>query len=578
MPLLEPLDAELRSLMPSWTLLAWLDGEAALPFDVQSSALVAWPMTTVFQLVSFYLCWKVLLAAEGPQRPFEAVSYERFREALSTGGLLTHGKGILAALAVALSNTAEDFIRNSVRVIRMSFQAGAVHEGNNEVLLRSGTAYKTYTHQRYLIHVVNIPLHSLQILVDTVNDTSALAPGIRAFSDIVISRILSPKAAVVCGHPLDLCRLERAIMEFSDETGVKILKSILCLEGPELSEYYCRTLSRTLLNAWIDDGIALTCTDLRLEVFSPVNGHPLAESPNLLEDLSRICTYQSHNLINSLCHVQGHDNVIDIGPGALAARVGYFLRWMDSDSSVICVPQGTVLPQQAPSPKRSTKREARASTFEKCAILNDIISQTTWDGKPEEVGTQKFVDLHTTFLELGLVRGFDSAMESISPRISPKQSVLEASVYQGFNLQQHESLVFTKDDIVRIGHVDNAFEMLQYVQRAMLTTYAVAFVHELNSRVSEKAAPGDTSIEFPLHTLLLCRDVSALVEYWDTLEFISRRFSSTQTERSAVESDAAKRKMKLIDTVRSLFAENGGVTMSSHSFAGPNRSLTEIML
>jgi hypothetical protein len=566
-PLIDLADKTLSALLPSYTLLEWMNDPPANITEITSSAVVLWPLTTIYQLCSYVVSQQFLSGG---------IPYERFREMISTGGLLTLGKGILAAIAVASSRTYDEFLRNAETVIRASFLVGSIHESNNVSCVSHGRGYPN----RYLMHVVNIPLHSLQVLVDSVNDATSLPEGVRAMSDVICSKVLSPRAAVLCGHPLDLCRLEKAILDFTDETGVKILKSFLRIEGPEHSEYYCRRLSREVYNAWVDNNIFFSNHDLSLEVFSPVDGHPLSVRTNLMEDLTRMVTYQSHNLMNSLGHVQGHDNIIDFGPGQLSSRVSFFLRWMNSQCEVICSPDGTVLPKQAPSPKRSSKHETRASTFEKCAVLNEILSSMTWEGKPDSFGTSQFVELSTSFLELGLLTSLDTKYGEHSP--SPRNGsgtgsplTRETSVgvaggdkgqYRGVAISHMESFVMTggAGDTVRLGRIDENFENLQICQRSLLTAHAVNFISELNQR---------GNMDFPPHALLLCKDVSALLEYWDTLEFVSRRFlrSLPTMESNKLISRAAARKKKLLHFVRSMFqqGETGMNNSDVHvSFAG----------
>eukprot|EP00759_Apiculatamorpha_spiralis_P004546 PhF_6_TR12645/c1_g1_i1/m.20057 len=122
-PYMVNFDTVLQSLFPCMTLLAWLEDDTLqLPPSLFTSAIVLWPLTTVFQLCSFIVTYKVLSGG---------VSYERFREALATGGLLTLGKGLLVAIVVASSRTADEFDKNSLVALRASFIVGSIHEVNN---------------------------------------------------------------------------------------------------------------------------------------------------------------------------------------------------------------------------------------------------------------------------------------------------------------------------------------------------------------------------------------------------------------------------------------------------------------
>jgi len=378
-------------------------------------------------------------------------------------------------------------------------------------------------------------------------------------SDVLLCNVLSPRAAVLCGHPLDLCRLEKAIMDFTDETGVRIMKAFIRVEGPELSEYYCRGLARQVYNAWVDNNIYYFHHDLGIEVFSPVDGTPLSVQTNLMEALTRMTTYQPHNLMSSVAHVHGHnDNVIDFGSGHLSKRVSFFLRWMNSQCEVICSPTGTVLPKQAPSPKRSSKTSVRASTFAKCAILNDIMGDLEWEGKPLSMGDTTFVELNTTFLDLGLLWSFDAKLSlplsgHVSPHMSPKSKAAEGScAHKVMSVQRAGIFVMrAENDTVRIGQIDETFEYLQLCYSSLLTMHAVTFVTELNRR---------TGMDFPPHALLQCKDVSSLLEYWDTLEFVSKRFTQIpNTEASRLMSRAAAKKNTMLKMVREMFHQSAGV-------------------
>lgn len=64
------------------------------------------------------------------------------------------------------------------------------------------------------------------------SSSSHITCPVRPYSTIEISRVISSRSAIVCGHPLDLIKLDIVLTRYADFNGVKIHKDYIPATAP----------------------------------------------------------------------------------------------------------------------------------------------------------------------------------------------------------------------------------------------------------------------------------------------------------------------------------------------------------
>ena len=233
---------ELNTLLKSFRIMHWLDCPSEVPAELYfNQSIVAWPITTLVQLTAFHVLCTVTTPKEW--------SWTSVRDCFHS--FLIFGKGMLAAVAAATASSQEDFSKQACIALRASFWVGFSLQDNNESITP-----KIDHRATYVLSVTNIALPVLERIVTRVNKIPADRTS-KTYSTLEISRILGPRAAFVCGHPLDLMRLERMVQLYQQKSGTKPTKAYQALDGPINSLYYCQRLPRDIVNAWRDDEIGM---------------------------------------------------------------------------------------------------------------------------------------------------------------------------------------------------------------------------------------------------------------------------------------------------------------------------------
>lgn len=386
-------------------------------YDPKHDEFFSYPMT-IWPLTTLYLVACFLVTAR-------KVGYQSLFAALQEGGLLMVGKGVFAALAVAESRTEEELIKNTSRQYRAAFCVGiAYNKKQQEVAALSvGCVNKGFS-----MLVVNIPINTLQLLIDQANNirfgevfsmmfadknlasgggggggssilTSGASESIMAndlmapHSEIQITRVISERSAVIVAHPLDLMRLDMLLVKFADETGIKIHKDFLPTPVPENSPFFNQGLQYELCRIWLDMDFTLECNDLVIPIFSPQNGGELKMSPNLLMDIAAAVTCVPQDLTYSLQNLRDGDVLLDYSPSSM--RLGQIIAWTRRNIVCLAEPSDRVEASILPSPRRSARGDLICKTLGKCAEIQEIVNHFHWEHKPPQA---RIAQLSTSFI------------------------------------------------------------------------------------------------------------------------------------------------------------------------------------
>jgi hypothetical protein len=185
MPIVCAVDTAISALQPSLQLRQWVvQPETAPPSETLVQPCISHVLVTAYHCAAFAA---VLGQCRGE------VTFMDLRSALATGGIVTLGKSVLAAMAIAATTAEEDYVANVVTMARASYYVGLVHQTYNSTLIAEVMKYPVGT---CALHVINIPMHSLAAIVDATNSFDD-GSGNRPVSDLCISRVLAPRSAVV---------------------------------------------------------------------------------------------------------------------------------------------------------------------------------------------------------------------------------------------------------------------------------------------------------------------------------------------------------------------------------------------
>eukprot|EP01061_Rhynchopus_euleeides_P005719 TRINITY_DN14902_c0_g1_i2.p1 TRINITY_DN14902_c0_g1~~TRINITY_DN14902_c0_g1_i2.p1 ORF type:complete len:467 (+),score=102.79 TRINITY_DN14902_c0_g1_i2:154-1401(+) len=259
---IEKCSSELNTLLKSFRIMQWLDGTVELPCDIYfSQSVVAWPVTVLVQLTS----WYVLCTDMTPDWKWQEV-----RDCFHS--FLVFGKGMLSSVAAATASTEEDFVRHSLNVLKAAVWVGFSMQENNENINPKIESSRT----TYVLNVTNIALPVLEKIVEYSNKIP-LDGRTKTYSTIEICRVLGPRQAYVCGHPLDLIRMEKTIDLYQQKSGTRPGKCYEPFDGPVNSAYFSQRLPRDVVNAWRDDRIEFHGGHLKVAIISPYTGQNLQQ-------------------------------------------------------------------------------------------------------------------------------------------------------------------------------------------------------------------------------------------------------------------------------------------------------------
>ncbi|CBZ32365.1 hypothetical protein, conserved [Leishmania donovani] len=455
-----------------------------------TDAVNSWPLHMLYLTCCFY----VMAREHG---------YDALATALCRGGIFCSGKGLFAALAVSMAQSEEDLIRSTACMYRAAFYTGVLMRKRHQ---HFETETRLTANGGFTLLVVNIPIITLRRLVARVNEgydvfaslrdiykgnetergstwlnvnsnntavsagtastprrrcggplyspnsssahASALLPFARSMphyprSVIEVSRVISNRSAVLCGHPLDMLRLDMILARFADFNDVKIHKEYLPAGGPENSYFFNKHMAHELMGLWKARGVSFSLASVHLPVHSPVNGDLWAASlrvpfsPPAPPDMSaatmasayasnailssvappstagyrdewwmfnvaEAATCSNQDLTYSLRHMQDGSVLLDFSTHAM--RIGRLIAWTNKSITVLAAPENRHESSAMPPPRRSPKDEAVRNTMKKLAIINNVLREVgDRTEQPPDALANPSVELSTTFTELGLL-------------------------------------------------------------------------------------------------------------------------------------------------------------------------------
>eukprot|EP01059_Diplonema_ambulator_P034790 TRINITY_DN797_c0_g1_i6.p1 TRINITY_DN797_c0_g1~~TRINITY_DN797_c0_g1_i6.p1 ORF type:complete len:650 (+),score=123.33 TRINITY_DN797_c0_g1_i6:160-1950(+) len=521
---------ELSTLLQSFKIKHWLDGTAEIPADVYfKQSIVAWPITTLAQLTAYY----ILCTETAKMFPWVVV-----RDCFHS--FLTFGKGMLAAVTAATASNKQDFIKQSKVALRASFWVGFSLQDNNDSLTP-----KIDHRATYVLQVANIALPVLERIIDEVNKIPA-DRNTKTYSTLEMIRTLGPRSAFICGHPLDLLRCERTIQLYQQKSGTKPVRTYQPFDGPINSHYYCQRLPRDVVNAWRDDDIEFHANLLKVDVISPVTGKSLRESEGLSGDLAFALTMDHHNLLKFLPIIPVGANFIDLGPaysGRDLLSKALISQLPNHRLKAVMHPNLQVVMADKVSPRRSTKRHIRQTTFLKCAIINELLTVLGVLKKIDKLT----VELHTSWLELGLTKVAAPTTGTKAPMRSPPESPTGSPKFGGSitsPADKYDVLVDETTGAIKVLTSDEAAEELELRTSVTLTPLAVQFTDTLSVTIGRSLPPT---------LLIMCPTVAALMEVWDVYDLLdlSRLY---QNQHARATPEQAKRK----SGIAALFSSKSG--------------------
>ncbi|KAG5510151.1 hypothetical protein JKF63_07047 [Porcisia hertigi] len=463
-----------------------------------SDAVNSWPLHMLYLTCCFYVA--------ACERGFGALT-----TALSKGGIVCSGKGLFAALAVSMAQSEEELIRSTACMYRAAFYTGVLMRKRHQSF---ETETRLTTTGGFTLLVVNIPIITLRRLVARVNEgydvfasmrdtykeneamrgsawfspnsnsttlnsgTVSTLPGRRGarpysptsscgyasvsspltrsmphnpHSVIEVSRVISSRAAVLCGHPLDMLRLDTILTRFAEFNDLKIHKEYLPAGGPENSRFFNKHMAHELMGLWKARGVSFSLASVQLPLYSPVNGDSWTESLRMpfehpappdtstttmasahdsnavfsssatppTEDyrdewwmfsVAEAATCANQDLTYSLRHMRDGSVLLDFSTHAM--RIGRLIAWTNKSITVLAVPENCHEASAMPPPRRSPKDEAVRNTMEKLAIINDVLREVGSNiEQPPDALANPSVELFTTFTELGLLEVLQGPQE-----------------------------------------------------------------------------------------------------------------------------------------------------------------------
>lgn len=452
--------------------------------EFYSDPVNAWPLYMLYLTCCFY----VTAVRYGYTALFDAIRL--------TGGLLSVGKGLFAAVAIAMSADEATLSVNTARMYIAAFYVGILMRRQQNDL---EGGLKLVSHHNFAFLLVNIPIYNLRLLVEQVNHglffdcggdpvtpstesalgsaTGSAAGGgggeasparprgqryVRPHSEVEVSRVISSRSAIVCGHPLDLMRLDILLTRYADFNGVKIHKDYLPASAPENSGYYNKSLLFDLLGYWDAMGVSFSPSELKMPLYSPVDGE-IWDADSLLNEekfshvVAEATTFRNQDLTFSLQHIRDGDVLLDFSAHALG--IGPLIAWTNKDITIISAPANRCELSALPPPRRSPQDSAVLSTLQKLSVINRVLQDLEVSGGtcvvPVTQALSEFhigessssggsplmpsafssahsqshtpVELSMTFLELGLLRltsdGKPSPLVTTTTTAGPRTAV-----------------------------------------------------------------------------------------------------------------------------------------------------------
>ncbi|CBZ24557.1 conserved hypothetical protein [Leishmania mexicana MHOM/GT/2001/U1103] len=455
-----------------------------------TDAVNSWPLHMLYLTCCFYVTAR--------EHGFDALA-----TALCKGGIFCSGKGLFAALAVSMAQSEEGLIRATACMYRAAFYTGVLMRKRQQ---HFETETRLTANGGFTLLVVNIPIITLRRLVARVNEGydvfasmrdvskgneterdstwlnvngtntaastgTALTPrgrrGGRLYSPnssgahapaslpfarsmphfphsvIEVSRVISNRSAVLCGHPLDMLRLDTILARFADFNDVKIHKEYLPAGGPENSYFFNKHMAHELMGLWRTRGVSFSLASVQLPVYSPVNGDLWAASLRVpfgppapsdmptttmasayvsnailcsaapppmagyrdewwMFNVAEAATCSNQDLTYSLRHMQDGSVLLDFSTHAM--RIGRLIAWTNKSITVLAAPENRHESSAMPPPRRSPKDEAVRNTMKKLAIINNVLREVgDRTEQPSDALANPSVELSTTFTELGLL-------------------------------------------------------------------------------------------------------------------------------------------------------------------------------
>ncbi|RNF08085.1 hypothetical protein TraAM80_02997 [Trypanosoma rangeli] len=512
--------------------------------------LISWPTHVLYKVSCFYVTAKKC----GYHNTFEAMRRQ--------GGVFASGKGLFAALAVAMSPTEEELIHHTAQMCQAACIVGLVYSKFEKQL---HVQVKQCALRSFSLVLANISTISLQLLLDEVN-TLNFRPKSRdggcgdntshgiPMSRLVLARVISSHSAIVCGHPLDLERLSTLLLRYADATGVLVQMEYLLTTVPENSPFYNTWQHLELLQLWKESAVELDAAKLQLTLYSPVDGQPWNEFTTcaLADRVAVAVTYALQDLTCSLQHMRSGDVLLDFS--AAAPCMSQLIAWTRKNITMLLQPADCVSSCIFPSPRRSPEDGVLCSTLAGCARINTIMQSMQWEGKPRQA---RVLDLTMNFVDLGLlVSAEELSKASAGPHLkcragerklprtstirSPQRGTLmdvvlgpgedvelsaendalfsalgvssaaAAAMPKHYITLPHEKL----PGVLDIYYESPAIRYYEMQCNCFLTRGAVEFTRRLSLC---------TGIALPPHTLLMCPTLLSLMELLDTYAFLRHK-------------------------------------------------------
>lgn len=393
---------------PPFDLIAALEDPSMRPSDsFFETPLISWPFVTLYLVASF------LVTAR--QR-----RYDLLFKALVTGGFFSIGKGCFAALAVASSENESELILNTFRYCKAALGVGMAYQ---QRLPQLTPQLEGSTARGFSMLLINIPLTTLQLIIDQVNTLETSGPSTNVFeaqslrggaggdtnhhqqqqpnppppssgrssgpsdysteaywnstpfSEVHISRIISARSAVVVGHPVDLLRLDVLLVRFATKRAMRIHKDILPSTVPENSPFYNQGLQHDVLHNWRTMGVRFHGSELKVPFYSPTHGLELNSSRQLMSEIASAVTCVPQDLTYSLQNLRDGDLLLDFSASSM--RIGQMIAWTRRSITCLALPSDRVETSILPSPRRSAQPDVILGTLQKCAVLNELLVGNT---------------------------------------------------------------------------------------------------------------------------------------------------------------------------------------------------------
>ncbi|CAD2222764.1 hypothetical protein AGDE_14458 [Angomonas deanei] len=290
----------------------------------------AWPAHMLYLICCFYVT-------------ATRCGFSQLQESIkeSGGGLLAVGKGTLAALAVAMSGTRDELVYYTSLCFRAALHVGVVFKKRREEVAHG---LQDSSNPNFALLLVNIPIFTLRQLVEEVNAGRGVVLGtvLQPHSEIEVSRVLSSRSAIVCGHPLDLARLDVVLARYADFNGVKIHKDYIPSPSPENSGYFNRRMVFDLLEYWNSISFFLDPACLKMNFYSPVDGEvwgvdTMSNGNTFRLRVAEALTYRNHDLTYGLQHIHNGDVLVDFSTMSLS--IGPLIAWTNKNIKILSLPR-----------------------------------------------------------------------------------------------------------------------------------------------------------------------------------------------------------------------------------------------